>query len=57
MSKIVCHINNRQLQNIYKGVVLAGLGGKGLSKRNGKIGPVNPFLPKGTQKLSLDAVK
>ena len=30
--------------NITKGTVLAGLGGKGLRKRDGQVGPVNPGL-------------
>ena len=30
---------------ITKGTVLASLGGKGLRKRDGQIGPVNPLRP------------
>ena len=33
---------------ITKGMVLAGLGEKGLRKRDGQVGPVNPFPPRGS---------
>ena len=32
---------------ITKEMVLAGLGGEGLRKGDGQIGPVNPFPPRG----------
>ena len=35
--------------NIIKRTVLAGLGGKGLRKRDKQIDPVNPFPPRGSQ--------
>ena len=31
-----------------KGTVLAGLGEKGLRKRDGQVGAVNPFPPRGS---------
>ena len=45
-----------------KGTVWAGLGEKGLRKRDGQVGPVNPFPPRGSPLTSnnclvLDRVK
>ena len=37
---------------IIKGLVLAGLGRKGLRKRDGQIGSVNPFPPRGSPLMS-----
>ena len=37
---------------IPKGMVLAGLGEKGLRKRDGQVGPVNPFPPRGSHLTS-----
>ena len=38
---------------ITKGAVLAGLGGKGLRKRDGQIDPVNPSPPTGLGRKGL----
>ena len=45
--KILNRLDVRQ-SKITKGPVLAGLGGKGLRRRDGLIGPVNPFPPRGS---------